>query len=710
MRTRRAIPAHNLKTTRSGKVKRRSILWRLRRWFFLAGILAVAGVAGVFYLLSTVKLPSPPRAVDQTSFVCDASVPAGQCGATNAMAQFHGEQNRVEVTLDQIPKVMQNAVLASEDRDFFNHGGVDPAGIARAAWADIRNKGAEQGGSTITQQYVKTVYLSRDRTLGRKIKEAAMAVKFEQKYTKREILQLYLNTIYFGRGAYGVQAASQAYFDTDVRNITLPEAALLAGLIRHPIEPYRYPDEARRRRRTVLDAMLEEGMITPAQHRKADTWPFSPFHGLALWTPSQGVDILKGGDPHAPDYAATQYFVEAVRKQLVARYGADTVYSGGLRIYTTLDLHMQKAAYDAVNGTLNQPNDPEGALVAIDDQGEVKAMMGGRNYNADTPYAKVNLALGNQGGGGGRQPGSTFKAFALAEAIREGWSVDSIFKSPSEIRYTLAKDGIDWDVHGGCCGGRTTLANATEKSINTVYAQLMMRLGPKAVENMAYDLGVSRSAGLPEKPSIVLGAGEVSVLDMASAYSTFANQGVRIDPRIVVRVERADGSVLDDFAPQRTQVLTADEAAKVNYCLGRVVASGTGVAAQIGRPQAGKTGTTSNNADAWFVGYTPKLTAAVWMGRPQGNQSMGEVHGIASVQGGTLPAEMWKLFMQNAVGNIDTGSFPQPATDVNSGKDLNPELRTTLPPQTTAPPETTAPEKTPTPDKKPKPPKKGGGG
>jgi penicillin-binding protein 1A len=196
---------------------------------------------------------------------------------------------------------------------------------------------------------------------------------------------------------------------------------------------------------------------------------------------------------------------------------------------------------------------------------------------------------------------------------------------------------------------------------------------------------------------------------MATAYSTFANQGVRIDPRLVVRVERSDGSVLDDFAPQRTQVLTADQAAKVNYCLGRVVASGTGVAAQIGRPQAGKTGTTQHNADAWFVGYTPKLTAAVWMGRPEGNQPMGNVHGIAAVQGGTLPAEMWKLFMQNAVGNIDTGSFPNPSTDVNSGNDLNPELRTTLPPPTTAPPETTTKPEKPKGDEK-KPPKKGGGG
>jgi membrane peptidoglycan carboxypeptidase len=715
MRTRRAIAAHNLKTTRSGKVKRRGIVWRMRRWLFLAGLLAVTGVAGLLYLLSTVDLPAPPKAVDQTTFVCDASVPLGRCTSANAMAAFHGSENRIQVGLDRIPEVMQDAVLASEDRDFFEHGGVDPAGIARAAWADIRNKGAKQGGSTITQQYVKTVYLSSDRTLGRKIKEAAMAVKFEQEYSKKEILELYLNTIYFGRGAYGVQAASQAYFGLDVSDLGLSEAALLAGLIRNPrsAEPYTHPEEAKRRRRTVLDAMLEEKMITPAEHRAADTWPFSPFHGLKIWTPSQGVDVLKGGDPKTPDqYAATQYFIESVRKEMERRYGEDTLYSGGLRIYTTLDLGMQKAAYDSITGTLDQPGDPEGAMVAIDDQGQVKAMMGGRDTNADVKWAKVNLATGRAGGGTGRQPGSTFKAFALAEAIREGYSIDSLFESPSQKIFPNANGGADWTVRGGCCGGRTDLATATEKSVNTVYAQLMLRLGVDKVDDMAYDLGISQSADLPLQPAVVLGAGEVSVLDMASAYSTFANQGVRITPRTVVRVERADGTVVDDFAPQRAQVLTADQAAKVNYALGRVVESGPGEAAQIGRPQAGKTGTTQNNADAWFVGYTPKLTAAVWMGRPEGNASMGAVHGIEAVQGGTLPAQMWKRFMEVAVANIDTGSFPPlPPSDVlEAGTDLNPQLRTTLPPPTTAPPATEPePEKTTTTDKKDdKPPKKDG--
>jgi penicillin-binding protein 1A len=539
-------------------------------------------------------------------------------------------------------------------------------------------------------------------------------VKFEQEYSKQEILELYLNTIYFGRGAYGVQAASQAYFGLDVRDLGLAEAALLAGLIRNPAtaEPQNHAEEAKRRRRTVLDAMLEEGMITPAQHRAADTWPFSPFHGLRIWTPSQGVDVLKGGDPKQPDtYAATQYFIEQVRKQMERRYGKDTLYSGGLRIYTTLDLGMQKAAYDSVTGTLDQPGDPEGALVAVDDQGQVRAMMGGRDYDGDAPWAKVNLAMGNQGGGTGRQPGSTFKAFALAEAVREGYSIDSLFRSPSSITIPNADAGRDWEVEGGCCGGRTTLAEATEKSVNTVYAQLMVELGAERVVDMAYDLGVSQTAAIAPQPAVVLGSGEVSVLDMAAAYSTFANQGVRITPRLVVRVERADGTVLDDFAPSRAQVLTDDQAAKVNYALGRVVESGTGEAARIGRPQAGKTGTTTNNADAWFVGYTPRLTAAVWMGRPEGNESMGNVHGIEAVQGGTLPAEMWRRFMEVAVANIDTGAFPlPPIEELESGTDMNPELRTTLPPPTTAPPPSTEPEKTPPTKKKKDPPPEDGEG
>lgn len=679
MRTGRAIPAHNLKMTRSGSVKQRNVFWRMRRWFFLLGLLVVAGVAGVAFVLSRIQLPNAPPVEDQTTFICDSSVPRGTCNQNNALAVLHGEQNRVYVKLDEIPKVMQDSVLAAEDRDFFRHGGVDPLGIARAAYADIRSKGSKQGGSTITQQYIKTVYLSNERTLGRKLKEAVMAVKFEQKYSKTWILEHYLNTIYFGRGAYGVQAASRAYFGHDVQQITLPEAALLAGIIRSPAsaEPYKYPAEAKRRRATVLDGLIEQKKITSVQYRQADAWPFDYVHGLQLWAPSQGVEVRKGASMGSADYAATQYFVEYVRQQMTKRYGNDALYTGGLRIYTTLDLRTQKAAYQAVTSVLDQPGDPAGALVALDDQGRIKAMMGGTDYST----SKVNLATGRLGGGSGRQPGSTFKAFALAEAVREGYSIDSVFPSPSTIVLPNANGGKDWTVRGGCCGGRATLVQATQNSVNSVYAQLVVKLGITNVIKMANELGVDPMTPLPVQNSVVLGSGEVSVLDMAAGYSTFANQGVRISPRAVVRVERADGTLLDDFTPRRTQVLTPEQNAKVIYCLKRVVQYGTGRAAQINRDQAGKTGTTQDNRDAWFAGITPRLTAVTWMGYST-PRPMTQVHG-QTVQGGNLPAMIWKRFMENTVGQTDTGTFPD-AGDVTSGSDINPGLTTTtLPPATT---------------------------
>ena len=685
MRKARAVPAHNLKTTRRGKVKRRNLLWRLRRVLFLGALLFVVGVAGIVFLLSRIQLPGAPPEEAQTTFICDASVPRGFCTETNALAVLHGEENRVYVSLDKIPPVMQNSVLAAEDRDFFSHGGVDPLGIARAAYADIRSKGSQQGGSTITQQYIKNTYLSPERNLTRKLKEAVMAVKFEQKYDKKWILEHYLNSIYFGRGAYGVQAASRAYFGHDVSKITLPESALLAGLIRSPsrAEPFRHPEEAKRRRLTVLNGMIKMGTITATERQEADAWPFDIYHGLVFWSPSASVEVKKGADKNQPGYAATQYFVEYVRKQMATQYSDDVLFGGGLRIYTTLDPTLQKAAFDAVTTTLNQGGDPAGAMVSIDDQGRVKAMMGGTDYDA----SKVNLATGILGGGSGRQPGSTFKAFALAEAVREGYSIDSVFPSPSSIVFPKANKGADWKVSGGCCGGSATLVQATQNSINTVYAQLALKLGIDKVVGMAHDLGVTAPLS-PAYPAMVLGSGEVSVMDMAAAYSTFANNGTRITPRVVMRVDRADGTVVADNNPETTQVLTPEQNEKVLYCLQRVVAYGTGKAAQLddGRAQAGKTGTTQNNRDAWFAGITPGLTTAVWMGYPI-PRPMLDIHGVPSVQGGTLPAEMWKKFMERALAGTPKLPFPEGAGDVTSGEDVNPDLQTSLPSETT--PQTT---------------------
>ena len=662
----RPIPAHALKTTRSGRVKRRGLLWRWRRLFYLVALVMITGVAGAGFVVSQIELPTAPPPEEQTTFICTAEVAAGQCDEDSSVASLHGEEDRVNVDLDEVPDVAVNAVIAAEDRDFFDHGGVDPVGIGRAALSDIRGSSASrQGGSTITQQYVKNVYLSSERTFTRKIREAAMAVKLEQEISKEQILENYLNTIYFGRGSYGIGAAARAYFGKDVGEISLPEAALLAGLIRSPqsAEPYLHPEEARRRRRTVLDAMLEEKMISPQERDISDEWPFDVYHGLALWAPSNGMDIKPSASLYGSDY-----FIEYVRREVEKRYGADAVFGGGLRIYTTLDPKLQEDAYLAVQETLDQDGDPAGSLVAIDDRGEVKAMMGGSDYAADP----LNLAVQGRGGDG-RQPGSTFKAFALAEAVKEGYSVESLIPTPSSKTFDAVNGGEDWKVSGGCCGGMANLVEATARSANTGFAQLMIDLGPQKVADMANALGVRADLGENVYPSLVLGTANVSVMDMAAAYSTFANRGTQIEPRVVTRVERADGTLVEEFGVDRTAVLSPDEASRVTYSLEQVIDHGTGKAADIGRPAAGKTGTTQENRDAWFVGFTPRLTAAAWMGFVD-NHPMDDVRG-GLVQGGTLPAEIWSRFMTAALEDTEPTEFVPP-DDLSEGRPLDPALGT----------------------------------
>ncbi|MCB0978838.1 MAG: penicillin-binding protein, partial [Acidimicrobiales bacterium] len=420
MRTPKPVPVHNLKVTRQGKIKKRSILWRMRRVLYLAALALVVGMAGLVYVLGEIDLPVDPRVAvtqKQTSFICAADVQVN-CNAANAMAQLHGSEDRVLVTWEQIPEVLRQAVVSAEDRDFFKHGGVDPLGIGRAAYQDIKGSGSRQGGSTITQQYVKQEYLSAEQTLTRKIKEAVMAVKLEQKISKEEILTRYLNTVYFGRGAYGVQAASRTWFGHDVEALNAGEAAFLAGLLRNPngADPYRGAKslkEAERRRRVVLTAMTEEGYITEAQSRHYQAVPMDPEDPtvseadrfiVAPPKPSVLGEHVKGQE------YGSKYFAEYVRQWLVNRYGSETVLGGGLKVYTTLDLKLQKLAYDTVTNTLNRDGDPAGAIVSLDDQGHILSMMAGTDFDRK----QTNLVTG--AGGSGRQPGSTFKMFALADA------------------------------------------------------------------------------------------------------------------------------------------------------------------------------------------------------------------------------------------------------------------------------------------------------
>ena len=659
MATRKPVPVHNLKVSRNGKVKKRSVFWRMRRVLYVATLALVVGASGLVYVLTQIDLPVDPRVAstqDQTSFICAADVQVN-CNSSNAMAQVHDVEDRVLVDYEQIPDVLRQAVVAAEDRDFFDHGGVDPLGIARAALADIRNSGVRQGGSTITQQYVKQEYLTSEQTINRKIKEAVMAIKLEQQISKEEILTRYLNTVYFGRGAYGVQAASRAWFKHDISALDAGEAAFLAGLLRNPnsADPYRGPDslrEAERRRRVVLEAMWEEGYLTEDEKDLHLAVPIDPEDPSVderdrFIKPPPKVSVL--GDVKGAAWGS-EYFAEHVRLWLMRQYGQDVVLRGGLRVYTTIDLGMQKHAYDAVTQTLDREGDPAGALVAIDDEGRVRAMMGGTDF-ANRP---LNLTTGT-----GRPTGSTFKGFALAHALREGYSVQSILPSPMSTEFTeveCTRGGDPWKVRGGP-GGSSSLVTATKNSINTTYAELVVRLGPDAVRQTAVDMGVKGMADQDAPCAMVLGSQNSTVLDLAAGYSTFANEGIAKDPVVVTRVEFPDGRV-DNFEAEEREVLTPVQAARATHAFRQVIDGGTGSAASIGRPAAGKTGTTQKNADAWFVGYTPTLTAAVWIGYPDAQLPMDDVHGV-KVQGGNLPAEVWQKFMSKATEGTEVVEFPE---------------------------------------------------
>jgi penicillin-binding protein 1A len=615
-------------------------VWPWARWVLLAVAAAVALVAiWLGWLFATVDLPADPPQLS-SSVLLDAN-------GTELAVLSQGER-RTPVSLDQVAPVVPQALVASEDRTFWEHGGVNPLGIARALVVNVRSDG-KQGGSTITQQLVKNEFLTSERTWTRKIREAVMAVKLERRSDKRAILERYLNTVYFGRGSYGIEAASRAYFDRPAKDLTTSQAAYLIGLLPGPsgVDPVTNPDKAVIRRDAVLRSMVDAGVLSGAEADVARAEP------LTAVPPRPSTQLTAGVAAH---------FVSWVRGELVNRYGESAVAGGGLRVTTTLDLDDQRAAEEAVAKALPDPADPQAALVGVDKSGAIRAFVGSR----DGAQTQVDMARGTAGGGGGRQAGSTFKPFALAAALDHGIALDHRYPAPAEL--TLPTPGGPWTVHnyGDEGFGPLTLQDATAESVNTVYARLGTDVGTPSVADAARRAGITST--LPEEPSLVLGVADVSPLEMAGAYLTFARDGRPVTPFAVTDVRQGVETLAWDGPPPAAAGLAEGVARAVNTALQDVVARGTGRAAKLDRPMAGKTGTTEGNGDAWFAGYTPEYTAVVWMGYPQGAATkMTDVHGRA-ISGGTMPAEIWKAFAARALADVPPTPFAPPPDELLHGR------------------------------------------
>ncbi|MDI6716075.1 MAG: PBP1A family penicillin-binding protein [Actinomycetota bacterium] len=551
------------------------------------------------------------------------------------LTNLYYEQDRIVVPLSEVSKYLQQAVVAIEDQRFYKHKGYDPEAIMRAFVANLSSGHVVEGASTITQQYVKNTIITREKTFDRKIKEAALAYQLEKIYTKDQILEKYLNTIYFGQSSYGVETASLKFFGKRAKELSLAEAALLAGIIKSPnnFSPYTHPDKARQRRDLVIGKMLELKFITPEQAKQV------------ISTPIQVKPISK------PSTIAPE-FVDYVKQELIKKYGENVVFKGGLRVYTTIDLKMQKYAEEAAWSTLNLPHDPSAAIVAIEPQtGFIKAMVGGRG-DQKIKYNLVNSHL--------RQPGSAFKTFVYVTAIENGMSPFQTYESsPAKIKISPTQI---WDVDNyveGSGGPPLTIREALVRSVNTVYARLIMDVGPSKVVETAKRMGLTGQ--IDPHPAIALGGLTYgpSPLDMASAYSTLANAGKHCKPVAIIKVTDSSGKVLEEYKPNPEQVISEATAYIVTDTLQDVIRRGTGVRARINRPCAGKTGTASEYRDAWFCGYTPELSAAVWVGYPNGQIPMLNVHGIR-VAGGTFPAQIWAKFMSKALSGLPIHDFSKP--------------------------------------------------
>jgi penicillin-binding protein 1A len=602
--------------------RRRSVwrnLWLAFQVLALALICAAVGVTAFALYSVAQRLPS----------IQELGVAAASTNIYSAdgvrLARVYRE-NRDYVPIDELPESIQQATVAIEDDRFYSHPGIDFRGIGRALVANLRGGSLGQGGSTITQQLARNAYgLGRQKTIARKLQEAVVALRLERRYTKREILEGYLNQIYYGSRAYGIQAASLEYFGVPASRLTLPQAALLAGLAQRPTvyNPYRNPEAARNRRDVVLNRMAELGYITPEEAERAKSEPIR----LSRKTERMGSDWK------AP------YFVDYVLRELSLRYGDETVYKGGLTVQTTLLYSMQKAAESAVrNGMaraasrgLVQPQ-TEVALTCVDPHnGYVRAMVGGRDWNK----SQFNRAINNK-----RQPGSTFKLFVYTAALSEGWSqYRTVQDSPKS--WPLG-GGRRWSPknYDGRWRGRISLRNAVAWSVNMAAIRTADAIGMPRIIALARRLGLK--GDLKPHLATAIGAGGASTLEMAGAYGAFATQGRFVAPSPIVTVKDRDGNILEQQERFAVQVVDSGVAREMGEMLRAVVTSGTGRAASVIPDAHGKTGTTNDDRDAWFVGYTPQLCAAVWIGND-------DYKPMRHAYGGMACAPIWVEFMRQAL-------------------------------------------------------------
>lgn len=602
--------------------------WKRSFWIvFILFVLIVAG-AGCGFLSATMSnLPDvanvKPAASSQIYDVHG-----------NLIETVHSEENRLPVKLSQVPKNLQNAFIATEDNRFYSHHGIDPVGILRAVWVNLKGDGVAEGGSTITQQLARNAFLNQDRTLKRKIMEALLALRIEQHYTKQEILEMYLNQIYFGQGAYGVETAAKVYFGKNVQDLDLAQCAILAGLPQSPnyYSPFNNLKAAKERQAVVLGQMVKYNYIDQAT-----------------------ADEAKNADLGLRDKSETRsnndasYFIDYVISVVAEKYGDDAIYKDGLKIYTTIDMDAQKAAVDAMKELPDFYTDdnglqqPQGALVAINPHnGYIVAMVGGRGNDS---FNRATMAE--------RQPGSSFKPFVYLTALQQGMTPGTTFNDEK-----VDFNGWSPKNYEGTHDGTITMRQALIHSNNVAAVLAADKVGMSNVLANAEKMGITT---LDDKADDNLAAAlgglshGVKPIDMAAAYSVLANGGTEVKPIAITKIVDRTGTIVEEASPDDKRIVDAKDAYVLTNMLQDVISSGTGRNANIGRPAAGKTGTTDEEKDAWFAGYTPDLVAVVWMGDDSGGETL---HGIT---GGNTPAVIWGEFMRAALADVPPSDFPVPA-------------------------------------------------